>query len=52
MSAQAILFVRLDHEYPVELAAAQPARFAVIDGARAPEAVAAEAARAVDGLLA
>ena len=36
----------------LELAAAQPARFAVIDGARAPEAVAAEAARAVDGLLA
>jgi dTMP kinase len=36
----------------LDLAAAQPARFAVIDGARAPDAVAAEVARVVEGRLA
>ena len=36
----------------LDLAAAHPARFAVIDGARPPEAVAAEVARAVEARLA
>ena len=35
----------------LELSAAEPGRFAVIDGARAPEAVSRDVARAVEGLL-